>query len=546
MSCLFLSWIAVNRWRNCGRSSQDLRPQKTEESHLGKACYAIALCLVGIASGPVRGQDLSSPRSQSLPLPSVGVVREANAAPADKEADGKMTASDPQTAPVIESLSDKPDRRLSASWNNGFVAETADSDFRVHIGGRAEFDNSWFTQDDNLLLGPAPGTTFKDGSLFRRARLRADGLLWGWIGFVTEVNFANVQDASNVDNQLVQVGSVGLTDFYLTFRELPWIGNVRVGHFKAPVGLERYSSSNAWYYMERSSLYDAFFGPNNYQNGIMAFDSYADERLTWAAAFTRIGKSTLQSFGFDAADGAYAGALRLTGLPIYEDDGRTLMHLGVGFQHQALVSNQFSVASRPLVRAGSGGGTDTPNVVFSGNFFSPNGADIADLEWATVLGPFSLSAEYALAHCSDLFDTFNGATFSGPHGNVTYHAAYVEFGCFITPGDYRRYDKPTGTWGRTLPQREVVIDRHWSGWGAVQLLARYTYLDLVDGQPVLAPPATGGASAGIQQDLTLGANWYLNSQVWIMLNLVLSHINSVVPSASGNFQALGARVHIDF
>ena len=149
------------------------------------------------------------------------------------------------------------------AWENGFLAATADGEFQIHVGGRAEFDNSWFTQDANLLLGPSEETKLKDGSLFRRARLRADGLLWGWINFVTEVNFANIQDASNVDNSLIQVGSVGLTDFYLTFRDVPVVGNVRAGHFKAPVGLERYSSSNAWYYLERSSLFDAFLGPNN-------------------------------------------------------------------------------------------------------------------------------------------------------------------------------------------------------------------------------------------------------------------------------------------
>src|SRR5262249_16267230 len=64
------------------------------------------------------------------------------------------------------------DRGLRAIWDNGFVAETADQSFRIHLGGRLEFDNSWFTQDNNLLLGSSPDQRMQDGTLMRRARLR--------------------------------------------------------------------------------------------------------------------------------------------------------------------------------------------------------------------------------------------------------------------------------------------------------------------------------------------------------------------------------------
>jgi phosphate-selective porin OprO/OprP len=233
-------------------------------------------------------------------------------------------------------------------------------------------------------------------------------------------------------------------------------------------------------------------------------------------------------------------------LPIFADEGRTLLHLGAGYFHQTLVDHQFSVASRPLLRAGAGS-SQTPNLVFTGTFFTPHGADIFNVEGAIVLGPFSLSSEYAVTHVADIFEQ-STPTFTGPRGDLTYQAAYVEAGLFVTPGDRRSYDKQTGTWARTIPMENAFLIKN-GGWrfghGAVQLVARYTYLDLVSGDPVLTP-TSGGARAGRQHDLTLGVNWYLNAQTHIMVNYVATHLDSVVAAASGNIQSIGCRVHIDF
>jgi phosphate-selective porin OprO/OprP len=480
------------------------------------------------------------------------LIREELKAEKDKqdEEDRKKKAEEEIQAPPQCSTMGK-DLKLETSFSNGFVAESADKAFRFHVGGRLDFDNAWFHQDSNLLIGSSPGTHLEDGSDMRRARLRADGLVWGWIDFVTEVNFANIQDVANVNNSTVPVGSVGLTDFYLTFRDLPLIGNVRVGHFTAPYGLERYTGSNTWYYMERSSLYDAFWDPNNFQNGVMLFNAYLDDRITAASAFTRVGHATMNSFGFDAEDGLYAAGVRLTGLPIYQDDGRVLMHLGLDYFHQAVTDHGFSLANRMPLRAG-GGSSEIPNLLATGTFFTPNGADVLSLEWAFVDGPFALSAEYAVARGTDLFDRFNGLTYSGPRGNINYQAFYVESGYFLTPGDGRSYDKKNGTWGRTIPQENVIVARGqdgswWHGCGAVQLLVRYTYLDLVSGSPTLTPVSTAsGAQAGIEQDVTVGLNWYLNPQTIISCNYVWTHVNSVVAGASGNIQGVGVRFHFDF
>ena len=267
---------------------------------------------------------------------------------------------------------------LAGLFANGFRWRTKDQAFAFHVGGRLEWDNAWFTQTDGLLVGPSAGTRYQDGTAMRRARLRADGTVHEQIDFVCEVNFANIQDVANVNADTVQIGSVGLSDFHVTFRDLFGRGSVRLGHFVAPFGLERYSSSNYSYFMERSSIFDAFWGPNQRQSGLMYFDSFLDDRVTASVAFTRVGKANLNSFAFDAEDGRYAAGGRVTALPVFRDEGRTLIHVGADFFCQALAGNVFAVANRLPLRGGAGP-TQVPNLLATGTFFSPDGASVAKL-----------------------------------------------------------------------------------------------------------------------------------------------------------------------
>jgi phosphate-selective porin OprO/OprP len=439
------------------------------------------------------------------------------------------------------------DRKLAASWDNGLWFATADDAFRFHVGGRFDFDNTWYHVDPNLHFGTSNSTTLEDGADFRRLRLRAEGRLWETIEFVTELNFANIQDVSN-ESATTSIGSVGITDVWLQFREVPWLGTVRIGHLKDPLGLERMTSTNYDYYMERSPGYDAFLNPFDYSDGIMIFNCWLDDRVTGAVSVSRSGQKTVSSFGFGNGDGLYAVTGRVTALPLYEADGRTLVHLGIGFSHRTPDNKSFDVGDRPLVRGG-GGSQEMPNVMQTGPFFTSDGGNVLDAEFALVCGRFAMSAEYMLAFAEHTFGAYDGVSFTDPRGAATFQGCYVEAGWFLTPGDYRRYDRKQGVWARNEPVENAFLVRGEDGhkqWGigAWQLVARYSYLDLVSGDPVFTPSA--GARAGREQDITIGLNWYLNSQTEFMINYVFTHIDSVAPGLSGNFQGLGCRFHLDF
>ena len=343
---------------------------------------------------------------------------------------GADVAQCPCGGPLPACADERP--RLNAFWDHGVVLESSDAAYRLHIGGRFDFDNTWYNDTQSLPF------TLQDGSDMRRARLRADGTIGETIDFVTEVNFANIQDVTNEDTT-AQIGSVGLTDFYADFKQVPIVQNLRLGHVQPPLGLENLSSSNNWYYMECSPGHDAFLQPFIYVTGIETFNTWCDDRITGAVAFERVGKNDISPFAFGSGPGKYAVTGRVTSLPFYEDEGRRLLHLGIGYDYSG-TDNNFYAANRPLVRAGAGP-QDVPNIIFSGTYFTPNPVQIVDVELAAVVGRFALSAEYQVAIGKRSLFTIQQRRLFGPHGNVTYQGMYVEMGCFLNPDDYRRYDK---------------------------------------------------------------------------------------------------------
>lgn len=436
---------------------------------------------------------------------------------------------------------------MKTTWNNGIQMSTLDDAFRFHIGGRVDFDSAWFRQDPNLLVGEANGDRLRDGGDFRRMRLRADGRFWDNVDFVFEVNFANFQDFSNTGQQ-VTIGSVGLTDVNLTFRQVPVLGNLKVGHLLPPISLEHMTSSNFVYYMERSPAFDAFINRFDYANGANAFDSFFDDRATLSAAILRTGSRTVNPFGAGAGNGEYGAAVRATFLPVYKDEGRRLLHVGASLMHRALDEDSTSPSDRSLVR--SGAGREIPNVMAVGRFYAPRGQYYINPEVAAIFGRWSFSAEYLYTIAPETYARqLNRNVFLDPRGPGFFQGLYAEMGYFLTEGDSRRYNRKLGTFDRTVPMENAWFmktgrGRPTVGRGAVQLLARYSFLDLVTGNPVLTPSA--GARAGVENDMTLGLVWYLNPQSNIQFNYVRTYINSVVRGASGDFDALGVRVHFDF
>ena len=86
------------------------------------------------------------------------------------------SAADPLTMTVI--------------WNHGLEAHTRDKRFRVHIGGRTQVDAIWLENDTAAFVG-AGGAGDDDAVAIRRARVKVDGTMYGFIDWAFQCDFVN-------------------------------------------------------------------------------------------------------------------------------------------------------------------------------------------------------------------------------------------------------------------------------------------------------------------------------------------------------------------
>jgi len=430
----------------------------------------------------------------------------------EAQAEGQQPAAalEQRVAQVEEAVEEGEKRGATdfrVFWKEGLRFETDDKKFKIRVGGRIQNDWAFFDQDRDLerVFGDE-----NDGTEFRRARINLQGEIYDSVVFRAEYDFAG------------NTGDGKFKDVYIGLKNLPVVGNLRLGHFKEPFGLEQVASTNYPTFLE-CSLPDVF--TPSYNLGLMAHNYALDGRLTWAVgAFKDV--DNFPSDDDSDEDQGFNFTGRVTGLPWYRDDGRRLLHLGLAYSHRnpdgAVVGGwpqrwrqrpESHLANRYVDTGG-----------FQGFRLIDARADDVDLfgaETALVYGPFSLQGEYMLAEVDTDFD-----------GNRDFDGYYVQASYFLT-GEHRPYQTSAASFGRVKPKDNFSLGKG-KGWGALELALRYSSLDLDSG------PIRGGQ----EDNFTLGANWYLNPNTRIMLNYVMADIDHDL--YDGDLNILQSRFQVDF
>ncbi len=428
----------------------------------------------------------------------------------------------------------------------------------VRLSGFFQLDSGFFGQDaaSHDVLG-----NVQNGTGFRRTRLQALGKLTEFTNFSLEMDFSFA-------------GRPSFMDVWGEQTNLP-LGNVRIGQYRLPVTMDSWTSERHLEFLERSAPFNAL-DPFR-RVGIM--DWYVSESgrtLVAASVFGSDwtftdpnGTTQYNTLGIDNRYGTSIGnvggvgvATRLTHLVYYDEPsgGRYLLHVGGGYTFaeiggNGILGNGPGTAGSSTFRASTipeffvgdpaaGGATSagTPNVLDTGRFLASS-YSLYHLELAGNAGSFHWQSEVLGTAVNQV---------NGPI--VFYGGAYAQCGWFLT-GESAGYNKQTGALDyNSRPFTELAgggWGRPMCGWGAWEIAARWSYLDLQTDRvtaanytgagttlpalaPTVNPPAVlgNGPSAnanpnpGVLNESTLALNWYWNQYTRVQFNWIHSMLAS--------------------
>jgi phosphate-selective porin OprO/OprP len=467
------------------------------------------------------------------------------------------------------------DLKMSARWNpnNGVTFETPNKDFVSHIGFRFQLDTVAFDQDSRLRAPtPAGIGDLQDGVFFRRVRPSWDGTAYEVFEWNCELLLEAL--AHNV---------IGLDDVWAGVQKLPLVGTVRIGHFHLAQGLEgdMYGSSKNMTFLERSMYTDAF--EQNLGTGVWVTNTLLDQRATWAFNAYRQDNYNGDNWGgnngvsFGDGKGAFIG--RVTALPLYENDGRCLLHVGLSGswrkaedvnestglpggpsspQGQTVGPTFVQFRARPQLRDGIGdygSGSAGPGLPGNANRLVDTGvmtassSGVVSPELFFVNGPFSLQAEYAWAVSNSTITTAATnvvpGTKVGTHlGDVWFNGGYIQASYFLT-GENRIYDRRLGRLAAPYiasPYTPFYLTRGENGnwlWGrgAWEIAARWNHLNLNSGR------INGGESDALE----IGLNWYLSNNLKIQFEYLHQDRYDMKKGVNpGDLDGLGIRTQFFF
>jgi phosphate-selective porin OprO/OprP len=374
-----------------------------------------------------------------------------------------------------------------AGWDNGFFIQSPNGENKLNVGGYVHFDGRYFTNaKDNAV----------SQFLFRRARLDLRGKFLKYYEFRFMPDFAG--------------GQVVIQDAYLNVNYVPY-ARLQAGKYKGPVGLERLQSANAIMFVERAQPTNLvpnrdlgfmlwgqpFYGALEYELGIFNgppdgasentdsdFNSDKDfEGRVFVLPFKDTPLDFARGLGIGVAGtyGHQIGSLGNTQLPSYKTNGQ---------------QTYFSyVTNSPATTAGTAiaDGAHT-RIAPQGYWY-----------W----GPGGFLWEWV--------QSSNGVRL----GNTTHTViatAWQTALSYVLTGESNGYKGIT-------PARNFDPWTFFDGaWGALELVARYDQLSV--GKSVYTEKlADPNKSARQAFEWGLGANWYLNKMVRVMVDFNQTSFN---------------------
>ena len=402
----------------------------------------------------------------------IAELEKAEAAEASSPAPA-VVASAPAPAPA-------PALPFKIETKGGLKIESPDGKNSFSFGGRIQVDAAQYSNDRDT----AGNDVFGNGTAFRRVRFDVKGKIQEDWGYRVQYDFADL-------------GPVGLKDAYISFERFePW--KLQIGQFFEPFGLERQTSSNNITFLERAMATNALTPDRQIGIALATGGTLGDGKLGdfmpfWTAKSGIFGMRAQDDNPVNGNDESLDLTGRATIAPIY--NATQLLQLGASFRRQetnlASAFTRFralpeaNVSQFRLVDTGDlSGGTGVVTA------FEQYGVDVA-----TLWGPFAAQGEWMKTNVKR----------GGGLSNPSFQGGYGQLSWLVT-GETRGFKPAEAIHDKVKPKRSFGDD----GWGAWEVAARYSNLDL----------SSGGVVGGEEDNLTLGVNWYPNESLRFMANYI--------------------------
>jgi len=428
------------------------------------SCAATAVCVGGLTC-PAGAQSIEELRTSVDELNQKIRILERKS-----EIEKEASAEKSKTAPSI------------SAGPGGFSFRSADTNFVLKLRGYLQADSRWFV-DDHIDAN--------DTFLLRRVRPIFEGTVFEKYDFRVMLDFGSGANSSAANNGFLQ-------DAYLNARFLPEF-QLKFGKFKEPVGLERLQSGANLLFVERA--YPTQLLPNR-DAGVQLHGELFSGALNYAAGIFN-GVADGGSGDFETADDEKDVAARLFVHPFRNTSIDGLKGLGLGiagtFGNQEGALRSFvSPGQQRFFAYRTSTATNAPNVEGDGDHsrLTPQGY----YYW----GPFGIFGEYAISG-QDVRQV-NGGAGAGATAELR-HTAWQVAVSYVLTGE-------ENSWRGITPRRP--FNPASGGWGAWELTARYSELDLDDDTfPIFANPDTSASAA---RSWSIGVNWHLNRNVKFNVN----------------------------
>jgi phosphate-selective porin OprO/OprP len=315
-------------------------------------------------------------------------------------------------------------------------------------------DYTFFAQDDVSLaqVGEQEDTPdLRAGRLGLLVRAKGEKR---WEGFVA----VDYQEKRNRDDAVFQLYDLR---FRIPFDRV----NLDIGKQKQPFVYEMVGLSLVSPQQER--ILSPFFVTRSI--GVQASGPAAGDRMTWAVGWFNDWLETDASFSDNTND--YVA--RVTGLVKVSPDNFDFLHVGLGLRRVGPDAGMIRMSGRPESNVAD-------RYLDTGEFAADYTGEVS-LEAVWDRGPVALIAEHVVAR-----------TEAPVSGNPRFSGSYLTVSWMVT-GDSRRYNRATGHAVPVAPRGQR---------GAIELVARYSHVDLTD----------AAIDGGVLDKWHIGANWWASRQ----------------------------------